>query len=257
MIHVVDTFSEGLSGIGKTEIVSFDAEGVDLSRKGKISIVQIAVPDSCFIIDVLDKSPDDPLIVWLRTLLESPSVVKVVHDCRMDSDALFHHLGIKLTNVHDSSCWHTAITGVADQNLNTVLLHNGLRPNSVRDNSVYERNPAFWAVRPLTEKMIQWASGDVQSMFELHDLQKKNASSRDARLGSEESEKYLAWRSAQVSTIKVRNPGKFIGRGGTGIRNLQKSSGTLIYGIGRRSDCTFMVFFSSPASLAAVQRAAS
>jgi exonuclease 3'-5' domain-containing protein 1 len=59
----------------------------------------------CFVFDVLDKTPDHPVINWLRGPLEDGRIKKIIHDCRMDSDALYHRLGITLTNVHDTSCW--------------------------------------------------------------------------------------------------------------------------------------------------------
>ena len=38
----------------------------------------------------------------LRALLESPACVKVMHDCRKDSAALFHQHHVRLQNVFDS-----------------------------------------------------------------------------------------------------------------------------------------------------------
>jgi len=145
-------------------LVALDLEGVDLGRTGQISIVQLSTPTSCcYLIDILNaKGRDDPLILWLRTLLEDASVTKIIHDCRMDSDALFHLFEIELVNVHDTSCFHHAISGIVNVNLNDTLRHNKLRPNVVRDGSVYRTNHAFWATRPLTSTMIEWASGDVQ-----------------------------------------------------------------------------------------------
>jgi exonuclease 3'-5' domain-containing protein 1 len=132
--------------------------------------VQLSTPTSTFLVDVLDKGPDDKLVGWLRTLLEDESVTKVIHDCRMDSDALYHHLKISLVNAHDTSCWHAA-NGFVDKNLNETLQFHRLSPNVVRDGSVYKTNPAFWATRPLTQKMISWAAGDVQCMFDLYKCQ--------------------------------------------------------------------------------------
>ena len=83
------------------DAIALDVEGVDLSRLGLISLVQLATKNACFVLDVLNAKPSDPLIRWLRALLES-EVVKVVHDCRMDSDALWHKLEIKLKNVSAS-----------------------------------------------------------------------------------------------------------------------------------------------------------
>jgi hypothetical protein len=94
-------------------------------------------------------------------------VMKIIHDCRMDSDALFHFYDIKLNNVHDTSCFHAEITGREDENLNNVLMQNGIEQNHTRGTYVYKVNPAFCASRPLTQKIIDWASAEVDRLFEL------------------------------------------------------------------------------------------
>lgn len=38
----------------------------------------------------------------LKSMLEDDSIVKVMHDCRQDSAALYYQMGIKLQNVFDS-----------------------------------------------------------------------------------------------------------------------------------------------------------
>jgi len=260
---ILDDWSEDIAielaeSFKAATVVALDAEGVDLSREGTISIVQLATPSRCFLVDVQGKVPDDPLIAWLRTILESREIIKVIHDCRMDSDALMHHLNITLTNVHDTSCWHKVINGVADKSLNDTMSAYGLRPNVFHDNSVYQTNPAFWATRPLTPQMIDRASGDVQSMFELHNLQIEAATERNELRALSASQEYLTMaRSAQVAMVKVRNPGLFIGKRGSSIRSLQDQTGTIIYNKGRRSDNTFMVFYHDDAGLKTVQRKAS
>ena len=108
---------------------------VALSRKGRISLVQLSTPSRCFLVDVLGSERDDPVVCWLRAVLEDDSVLKIIHDCRMDSDALEHRLGISLVNVHDTSCWHAAL-GYADKNLNDTLAYHGLPRNDARDGSV-------------------------------------------------------------------------------------------------------------------------
>lgn len=153
----------------EARLIAVDAEGVDLSREGVISIVQIATRQQCFILDVLGKGPEHPVVVWLRAVLEDASITKIIHDCRMDADAFQHHLAICLTNVHDTACWHSVLTGLEDQNLNNTLAQNGLQPNIMRSKGVYDANPAFWAVRPLTPQMLGWASGDLDSLFDLYD----------------------------------------------------------------------------------------
>src|SRR5205823_5842842 len=41
-------------------------------------------------------------VACLRAVLENENCVKVLHDCRQDSAALFHQLGITLKNVVDT-----------------------------------------------------------------------------------------------------------------------------------------------------------
>lgn len=43
-------------------------------------------------------------------------------------------------------------------------------------------NPAFWAVRPLTDQMIAYASGDVKILSELRDKQMLRVSPSDLQL---------------------------------------------------------------------------
>ena len=229
---------------------------------GQCSLVQMAVPlgdkSRCFLFDVLDKSKQDPMICFLRDILESDSVLKIIHDCRMDSDALHHLLDIKLANVHDTSCWHGQLTGNSDVNLNDLLRGNGLMPNIVRDSGIYESNPSFWTTRPLTERMIIWAAGDVHLMFKVHARQVTKASSAVMEKSIELSNEFLDMaRSAEIGWFKVCvNVGRFIGSRGCNLRALQKSTNTLIYSRGKRSTAEFMVFYKDDASFKRVKACA-
>ena len=85
-----------------------DIEGVNLSRHGSISIVQLLIlpMNHVFLIDVFvlgekafctsNRSGTD-----LRSILESALVPKVFFDLRNDSDALFAHFQISLQGIHD------------------------------------------------------------------------------------------------------------------------------------------------------------
>jgi exonuclease 3'-5' domain-containing protein 1 len=284
--HVVCELSpEVEAAFADVRIVALDVEGMDLSRIGSISyclcmhstssdtrtgahagkccLVQLAVPADgedaqCFLFDVLDKPKQDPMICFLRGILESDSVLKIIHDCRMDSDALHHLLDITLTNVHDTSSWHGKLTGSCDVNLNDLLQGNGLKPNIVRDCGIYESNPAFWTIRPLTEKMITWAAGDVALMFKVHARQVAKASPDIAIKSINLSNEFLDMaRSADISWFKVRvNVGRFIGSRGCNLRALQRSTNTLIYSRGKRSAAEFIVYYKDVASLQQVKQCA-
>ena len=140
--------------------VAFDCEGVDLSRLGTVEIVSVCFPSKeVYLVDF--SNPDAEII-------ESDTVTKIIHDAKMDADALFHVHGIRVNNIHDTLCFHEAITHIGNhKNLNDTLIYNGISPNDIRDSSVYKWNPRFWASRPSTSKMIAWASSDVISSLTL------------------------------------------------------------------------------------------
>jgi len=256
MVTIVTSMTDDLvNTFTSVNDIGLDIEGVDLCRMGTISIIQLAVNDRCFLLDMLDA--DELLIKWLKTILESNSVVKIIHDCRMDADALKHILNIQLTNVHDTSRWHHAITGNEDRNLNTVLTYNALTSNIVRDNSVYNSNHAFWATRPLTKTMIAWASGDVTLLQELRRRQLIGANRMQEQMAITASEANATYTSEMsMDMISVKNPGRFIGPSGNNIRRLQKETSTLIYPRGNRSSNTFAVFYKDEQSFNKVKHAA-
>lgn len=93
-------------------VLSFDCEGVDLSRYGKISIIQLATTEKCYLFDVLcfnnkeyDMNPthdignDKPvskMVELLKLILENENIIKIIHDCKMDADSCYHHLNIAI-----------------------------------------------------------------------------------------------------------------------------------------------------------------
>jgi ribonuclease D len=86
--------------------IAVDCEGVDLSRTGKLCLVQIGLQNgTVFIFDItvlgalaFEIRMNDG-IETLKTLLESPRILKIIFDVRNDSEALFHQYNVALTNV--------------------------------------------------------------------------------------------------------------------------------------------------------------
>jgi exonuclease 3'-5' domain-containing protein 1 len=86
----------------------FDLEGVNLSRQGSISIIQIHVApqNKSYLIDIhtLGSKAFDTtskLGHTLKSVLQSPSIPKVFFDVRNDSDALFSHFQVSLAGIVD------------------------------------------------------------------------------------------------------------------------------------------------------------
>lgn len=85
-----------------------DLEGINLSRQGTISILQIYVQSKqqTYLVDVHllgaeSFSTAGSSNMTLKSILESAAIPKVFFDVRNDSDALFSHYGIRLAGVQD------------------------------------------------------------------------------------------------------------------------------------------------------------
>lgn len=133
-------------------------------------MVQLVNPaGDFFVLDLLGKGARDPLVQWLRPLMQDESVKKVVHDCRMLSDAFLHRMNIVLTNVHDTLAWHM------DQSawrvwepLDLVLEHNGL-PRTLEQTGT--QHCAYWARRPITAAMLSVSLDGLENIISLSVLQ--------------------------------------------------------------------------------------
>ena len=69
--------------------------------------LQVFVNATCYMFDLLQQ--DVGILGELRSLLQDASVVKVVHDCRQDSAALFYQTQTKLDNIFDTQVWRPCL----------------------------------------------------------------------------------------------------------------------------------------------------
>ncbi|XP_015916555.1 egalitarian protein homolog [Parasteatoda tepidariorum] len=156
----------------KEKIFSFDGEGVNLGPSGPITLLQFAtLEENIFLFDLLSC----PQLIedgGLKDLLESDDVLKVAHDCRNDSGALYHQFGVVLTNVFDTQAAHAVLQQqdagkpvykVKNISLNTLCSTYGgpVNPRKDQMKSLYRRDQKFWSRRPLTDDMIFHAAFDV------------------------------------------------------------------------------------------------
>lgn len=86
--------------IDNSRFIAVDCEGVNLSRKGALTLITVATEDKVYIFDVL-KLEQAVFSFGLGEILQDKSIGKLMFDCREDSDALWHQFNIKLTGVLD------------------------------------------------------------------------------------------------------------------------------------------------------------
>jgi len=81
-------------------VVSVDLKGIDVSYKGRITYVIIGWHYYIACLDIIKLGHVPP---WVKKVIECQDVTKVCHDCRADSENLFHEYGIQLRNVFDTT----------------------------------------------------------------------------------------------------------------------------------------------------------
>ena len=238
--------------------VAIDCEGVDLSRIGSVEIVSFCFPTKdVYLVDfgVVPVTESHQMIrSHVKRLLECSSIIKVIHDCRKDSDALYHLHGITMKNVHDTSCFHHVITGQEETGLNDVLQYNVIRTNESRDSHIYRNDPSFWARRPLSRNMIEWASSDVDKLVQLSLTQLDHMKKEQVSQALRKTESYVTVcrDMCLVQNLRVDCPGLFIGKGGSNIRHLRHRTGTQIYQENRTK--MWYVYYPNALALSMVQR---
>jgi exonuclease 3'-5' domain-containing protein 1 len=168
-----------------------DLEGVNLSRYGSISILQIYVlpHEETYLVDIhsLQKKAFSQTASdkgqTLLDILESPDIPKVFFDVRNDSDALFSHFNVKLAGVIDLQLMELAtryypkkfVSGLTkciekDASLTTyesrywkVSKEQGLKLFAPERGGSYE----VFNVRPLPDKIKEYCVQDVRFLPKL------------------------------------------------------------------------------------------
>src|SRR5256885_11456878 len=87
-------------------VVGLDTETTDLDPYlSRLRLIQLATPDSVFIID-LNRFVDTDLkkgeaLAPLRQLFNSPRPIKIAHNAKFDAKFIKHNLGVELIGLFD------------------------------------------------------------------------------------------------------------------------------------------------------------
>ena len=112
--YTSEAFTQCVLELKRAKVIAYDCEGVRLSRTGKITLLQIAIPKKIFLIDVMTIGGKEVFIDGgLKDIIESEEILKLAYDVRMDSDALFHQHDVVLKNVLDLQLLDIAIRRAA------------------------------------------------------------------------------------------------------------------------------------------------
>lgn len=81
--------------------VGFSVEGAMFGRHSKVSLLSIATPSCAFVFDMCTLG-DAAFDNGLRDVLETEEIEKVIHNCRLVSDCLYHKYRVTICNVFDT-----------------------------------------------------------------------------------------------------------------------------------------------------------
>ncbi|XP_063447958.1 piRNA biogenesis protein EXD1-like [Mytilus trossulus] len=160
---------------GKT--IALDCEGVDLSRFGCVTMVNVGTKDMVYLIDVL-KIGDSVFDDGLRSILENNTIEKLMFDCREDADALFHLHKVNLDGVLDVQLLELSnriyrngytILGSLEKCLQNFLSDDTLLRLKKQGRETMLNTNNIWKDRPLSESMLKYAAVDVLALFKLYD----------------------------------------------------------------------------------------
>ncbi|KXJ15622.1 Exonuclease 3'-5' domain-containing protein 1 [Exaiptasia diaphana] len=174
-------------------LLAVDCEGVDLSRKGKLTIVTVATEERAFIFDVI-KLKEEVFAEGLREILEDKSRAKLMFDCRQDSDSLWYQYRVKLNGVLDVQLQEvlkrreqfgaSASSGAnqrRSQRLNEVENIYGLnrciklylddeeaRKTKEGGTNQVMKDKAVWQKRPISGSLLRYCAVDTLVLFKLY-----------------------------------------------------------------------------------------
>lgn len=147
----------------KSEI-AVDLEGNSLySYHSKICLIQISTRNENFVIDPLSIKD----ISILGSVFSDKSIEKIIHGSHYDIHLLYNCTGIKIRNLFDTQIAasflgekKTGLASLIEKNFNVHLQKKYQKSN--------------WAIRPLSEEMIEYAVSDTKYLLFLAEILKKD-----------------------------------------------------------------------------------
>jgi hypothetical protein len=165
-------------------VIGLDCEAAGMRRSGELCLVQVSassiashpIAGKVYLFDVTVAAESDGaggeslFAAGLRALLENDRIVKVIHDCRLDSDILQHRHRTTLVRCFDTQIAHSVIRqgdgsrAPLPAGLNNVLRqYAGGATNTFKDGAreAMRADERYWARRPMDATMIGYAAEDV------------------------------------------------------------------------------------------------
>ena len=135
----------------------------------KLSLIQISVNETLFLVDCLTVNP----INSLKKYLEDSNILKIFHSARSDTIVLSKCLDSNTQNVFDIQIADILISNEGINSYANIVkkfFYINLKKSETNSN---------WLKRPLTQNQLEYALEDVDFLVEIYKYQKKILSKRN------------------------------------------------------------------------------
>ncbi|KAF8778735.1 piRNA biogenesis protein EXD1 like protein [Argiope bruennichi] len=104
-IEIIDSFNKefnlAIKHIKEQAAIGVSLEGIRINRSGILTWLCISTPCCNFLFDILALG-EQVFQKGLKSILEDAKIQKILHDCRLASDCLYHKYNVCLVNVFDT-----------------------------------------------------------------------------------------------------------------------------------------------------------
>lgn len=119
-----DKFGSAVMHIKKQHVIGVGADGVEIYRHGRLCWLQIATKQKVYLFDILILGAR-AFKNGLAMILQSKSILKVIHDCRTIAGCVSSQFGVNITNVFDTQvadvmCFYSETGGLLPNRVSTL-----------------------------------------------------------------------------------------------------------------------------------------
>ncbi|EGG20484.1 3'-5' exonuclease domain-containing protein [Cavenderia fasciculata] len=184
LINDVQQLKRVFEIINKEHVVAFDLEGWEMGKNGEVSLVQIGLKNGrVFIFDIMVLG-HNAFKHGLKDLLESKIILKIVHDCRRDSEILYHRYQVTLDHVYDIQIAHALLQKKKEGNVpirrfGLAELTDLYAPKPYAQQAInvkhkgrdlFKNNLDIWRQRPLPPTIIDYCALDVIVLLPIYNI---------------------------------------------------------------------------------------
>jgi DNA polymerase I-like protein with 3'-5' exonuclease and polymerase domains len=161
-------------------VVGFDTETTGLDpHTAKLRLIQLATPQSSFIIDCFRCAPDQ--LKPVLDLLASPRPVKIAHNAKFDAKFLMRHCGARLGGIFDTILASQLISAGDENDRHSLEAVANRYLNLQLDKTAQTSD---WS-RELSEYQLEYAARDAQVLLPLRERLLEKLGEMDLLLAAE------------------------------------------------------------------------